>query len=671
MERFLVVGKSPSRWRATGPGRIEAVEEFFPRDDAPERWTATSGRRLGRHARKTRPEVAFHPKPTAWIRLGAVAPLLAALVIVGRLVAQPAVLPDAEALLPPTAQRLAAIQAAAQRDGWAPQTAGLRAAADRAYARDKIAAAEAWFLVYRWAELFGQPETVFVPRWVQAVEAANVAHPNMPRRYTPAPKPLGLALTPELQAWLVGNAAFSQAFFALLSPADYLPNVFGILNALYRPDPARFKTYANLALAIAVVYDVPPPPIWPHGQVTPEALPRKLPAPGEAFAWWIKQEQLGRTYHRLSRLSADELKFVVDAAAPFAELEWTQGLADYPLHLLARAYTMVRYRNARVANNRPMWPGRTYKLPEILSAGGICADQAYFATEVGKARGVPTLLIYGAGNDGRHAWFGYLDGDQKWQLDAGRYAEQRFVTGFARDPQTWRKFSDHELKFLSERFRELPSYRQSRVHAEFAADYLAAGQVGAAATAARRAVTFERRNQTGWELLLAAAKAEGRDAKTLESLLREAALAFQRYPDLEAFYVNRTAESLRARGQTSEAEAEVRRIATKNKGDRIDLSVQQGRDIVLRAMATQPLPEQIRAYNSVVDTYGREAGIGFVDQVVTIFVEHLLQLQRPAEATSAIDRARRALKVEGNSQLEAEFTRLRNEVKVPRGRAGP
>ncbi len=579
-------------------------------------------------------------------------------------------LPEAEVLLPPTLQRLAAIQAAAQRDGWAPQTAGLRAAANRAYEREKLGAAEAWFLVYRWSELFGQPESVFLPKWVKAVEAAKVANPNMPSHYPAGPKPLGAALAPELQGWLIGNTPFSQEFFALLSPVDYLPNVFGILNALYLPDSARFKTYANLALAIAVVYDVAPPPIWPHGQVTAEALPRKLPVPLSAFTWWIKQEQLGKTYHRLSRLGADELRFVVDAAAPLAELEWSQGVADYPLSALAQAYTMIRYRNDRVANARPVWPGRTYKLPEILSAGGICADQAYFATQVGKARGVPTLLIYGAGNDGRHAWFGYLDGNQKWQLDAGRYAEQRFVTGFARDPQTWREFSDHELKFLSERFRELPAYRQSRVHAEFAADYLAAGQFPAAAAAARRAVTLERRNQPGWELLLAAAKAEGRDAKTIENLLREAALAFQRYPDLEAFYVNRTAESLRGRGQTSEADAEVRRIAMQNKSTRIDLSVQQSRDLVLRAMATQPLAEQIRTYNSVVDMYGHDAGIGFVDEVVTVFVEHLLQLQRTAEATSAIERARRTLKVEANSQLESEFTRLRNEVKVPRGRAG-
>jgi hypothetical protein len=581
------------------------------------------------------------------------------------LAAQPAGIPAAEALEPPSPQRLAVIQTLARRDGWAPQTAMLRAAAFQAYEHEKWPAADAWYQVYRWSGLFGETEAAFVTRWISAVEAARVGHANMPTSYALDPKPLGAALTPELQAWLVGNATFSKDFFSLLSPVDYLPNVFKILSDLHRVGPARFRAQANLALAIAVVYDLPPPPIWPHGQVTASALPRTLPDPADAFAWWIKQEQLGRTYHQLSRLGADELKFVVDASAPWQELEWSQGAAGHPLGALARAYTMVRYRSERATNHTPIWPGSTYRLPEILAAGGICADQAYFATQVGKARGVPTLFIYGAGDNGRHAWFGFLDGNRKWQLDAGRYAEQRLVTGYARDPQTWQEFSDHELRFLSQQFRQLPSFRQSRLHSRFAAEYLGIGNAPAAAAAARKAVTFERRNQEGWELLLTAAKTQGRDARTIENVLREAALAFQSYPDLEAFYARRVSESLRARGETSAADAEGARIARKNKVERVDLSVQQGRDAVLRAIATQPLAGQIRSYNSVVDTHGRGAGIGFFDQVVRVFVEHLVRLGQPADALQALDRARRMLKVEPKSQLETEFAQLRTEIRPP------
>lgn len=584
--------------------------------------------------------------------------LLLGAVLASRLAAQPAAIPEAELQHVPTPARLAAVHAAAQRDGWAPQQAGLRVAALRAYERERFAAAEGWLNLYRWSALFGGTEAEFGRRWIDAVQSARVGHAGMAVRYEWHERPLASYLSPALQAWLLGDAAFSGAFFGLISPVDYLPRVFAILDELHRRDPARFKTYASLALAIAVVYDVPPPPDWPHAQVSAAALPRRWPAPLEAFEWWIRQEQRGRTFHRLQRLEADELKFVVDAAAPFSELEWVVTLPEPALAQLPRAYAMVRYRRERLAAGQAVWSGADYALKTIYSTGGICSDQGYFATQLGKARGVPTLYFQGPGNDGRHAWFGYLDGGRKWQLDAGRYEEQRFVTGVARDPQTWRAFTDHEIQFLSERFRELPSYRQSRLHARFAAEYLALDRAPAAAGAARKAVSYEKRNQEGWELLISAARREGRDPKTIENLLREAALAFQRFPQVEADYVNRVAESLRIRGETSAAEAEVRRIAGKNRATRGDLSVQQARDIVLRAIGAEPLLGQVRAYNSVVDLYGPGAGVAFFDEIVVGFSRHLVQLKQKAEAQRAIERARRVLNAPAGSQLDGEFNRL-------------
>lgn len=590
--------------------------------------------------------------------------LLSLLLAVGSFVrAQAVVIPEAEALVTPTSSRLLSIHAAAQRDGWAPHAAALRTAALHAYQKEKFSAAEAWLNACHWATLFGQGEADFIKRWAQSVQAMRVGHANMPRRYDGRPQPLAASMKPALQVLVFSDAAISKEFLSLLSPVDYVPRTFEILDELHGRDPARFKTYANLAIAIALVYDVPPPPVWPHGQVSAALLPRQFAPPADAFAWWIKQEQRGRMYHRLSKLGAAELKFVVDTVVPFAELEWAQGAADLPLGQLARAYPMIRYRNDRVTGQQMNWTGASYKLSEILATGGICSDQAFFATQVGKARGVPTLFIYGAGNDGRHAWFGFLDGGQKWQLDAGRYAEQRFVTGFARDPQTWAEFSDHDLQFLSERFRELPSFKQSHVHEIFAGEYLVHGQGPAAGAAARKAVNFERRNQQGWDILIAAARLEGRDAKTIENLMREAALAFQRYYDLEAHYVNRVAESLRARGETTAADAEVRRIANRHKSGRTDLSIQQARDIVQRAISTQPLAGQIQSYNNVIDIYGRGAGIGFFDEVVVGFITHLMNQKQKPEAVKAIERARQALKVEPNSQLATEFERLAKAVR--------
>ena len=572
-------------------------------------------------------------------------------------------IPDAEAFQPPTAQRLEALGAAAAESGWAALAPGLRDTAFRAYRADRTVAAEAWLNVYRWAALLGESEIRFIPRWVQAVKQAGVAHGNMPRNFSPRDQPLGDWLPRDIQAKLIANAAFSEEFFATLTPVDFMPHVLQVLATLYRTDPKNFGDYASLALAIAVVYDVPPPPDWPHGQVSPAALPRRLPRPEATFEFFVKEDQAGRTYQHLKRLGADELKFVVDVAVSFDDLQWAQKVVDYPLPYFAKTYSMVRYRLDRALNDVPMWPEPTYTLPEIIRQGGICVDQAFFACQAGKARGVPTLLFRGEGRDGRHAWFGYLDGAQKWQLDAGRYAEQRFVTGFARDPQTWSELSDHELQFLSERFRSLPSYRQSRVHAVFAASFLAEGDAGAAIQAARKATGYERRNLQAWEILCAALERQGAEPKVREAALHEAILALQRFPDLEVRFTRQLVASLRARGETSAADYAERELARKYQGERVDLSIQQAAQILSRSFASPSVPEQVQAYHTVMNSYGRGAGMAFYDKIVVIFAEHLMQLGQNTEAVRAVALARQTLKVEPDSQLDTELKRLAERVR--------
>jgi len=277
---------------------------------------------------------------------------------------------------------------------------------------------------------------------------------------------------------------------------------------------------------------------------------------------------------------------------------------------------------------------------------------------------VPTLLFRGEGMDGRHAWFGYLDGNLQWQLNAGRFGEQRFVTGYARDPQTWGEISDHELQFLSERFRTLPTFRPSCIHQEFAADYLHTHDNAAAIRAAWKALNFERRNLDAWATLLEAQQTQGDGPKLIEATLYQAVAAFGHYPDLEAAFSGQLCRSLRARGQLSAADFEEQRVLTKNGLARRDLALLQARDKLEQAIASRPLTESTRVYDDLVDTMGRGAGIDFYDQIVSLFVQHLVQLRRPAEARQAAERARAVLYVPPGSQLEGEFGKLFKELKA-------
>jgi hypothetical protein len=504
--------------------------------------------------------------------------------------------------------------------------------------------------------LLGTPYQKAIVDWVQAVEAAHVAHPNMAPSYEFRAGSLSAGLTRELQLALLGNPALSEEFFQLLLPVDNPSEVLAVLQKIHRQDAALFGSYPSLALAIAVVYDVPPSPVWPHGQVNATALPRKFPAPEQVFAYFARLDRTNGTLQKLGRLPAQELKFLVDLVTPFSELDWARknvppGLAD-----LSQAYVMVKYRKDRITTNQYIWSGTGYTLPTILEQGGICVDQAYFASMVGKAKGIPTILFLGAGLDGRHAWFGYLDASQQWRLDCGRFAEQKYVVGQAVDPQTWGNINDHELLFITERFRALPTYKLSIMHAEFAADYLREGKTDQAKKAAREAVNRDRRNLAAWHILLETQAAISPEPRAREAILREAVLAFQKYPDLEIYFTNQLIEVLRSRGEVSLARVEEHQLGVKYQTQRVDLTIDEAANTIKRSLQQDDLATQIRVYNQTLDTLGRGASIDFYDKVVMLFVASLVERNQTGPALQALERARRTLRVVPDGMLDREIS---------------
>lgn len=586
------------------------------------------------------------------------APAFALLVVLAVARGRGESIPDAEALHPPTQDRIASLLHVADLAGLAAAEEAARDAAFRADAARRFHALEGWLLLTRWARLLRESEGAATERWVLALNAARLGHANMPTEWEIRPVPLSTRLRPATAVALAAHADFSRRFFEQLTPYDHLPRVLNILDDLVTADPARFAQYHQLALALALVSDVPPPPDWPHGQVSAALLPRGLPPPREAFRFWTESDRQRLTLHRLTQLPAAELKFVVAHAAPYEDLRWARQHARYSLAELPAAYSAVPYRTDRVEANVMSWPGRAYTLPAIRQEGGICVDQAYFACEVGRARGVPTLLFNGAGRDGRHAWFGYLDADQRWRLDVGRYAEQRYIVGVAIDPQTWGDVNDHELAFLTERFRLLPSYRQSRTQMLLAQERLRAGEAEAAVAAARRAVNHERRNVDAWEVLLEALDAQGAPAAVREATQRDAARAFQRYPDLQVRFLRAVIATLRERGQASAAANEERLLAQKFAGDRADLAATQAAEVLLRGVAEATPVAQLRAFERTLQQFGPGAGMLALDRLVRPFVNHLRKTGRPEHAREALAIARRVLAVAPGTQFDRELAKL-------------
>lgn len=564
---------------------------------------------------------------------------------------------------PPTAGQVSALVAAAPSKGWSPIGAALYQGALSDFETGHLDTAEAWYYVGAWFDLLGHSQSEAGRRWLDTVARAGLLNANTNQKAAIGlpDQPMANLLSPDTLAWVTANRAFSAEFFDLISEDDYVPGVLHILTELHDANPARFAAYNQLALAIAVVYDSPPPDNWPHGQVTTRDLTRRLPTPLDAFNFFVDSDQHHVTLQRLSTLPASVLKFTVDLSAPFSDLQWAQRSLSASLDQLSEIYGMVRYDTDRLKAEQYVWRGGPYTLPRIYSFGGICVDQAYFATQAGKALGVPTLLFAGDGQDGRHAWFGYLGSDGKWVLDAGRYPEEKFVTGVAFDPQTWGKLSDHDLQFLTEGFRQLPSYKRSRQYELFANLYLNIGFKQAAAAAARKAVDYEPRNFKAWKTLLAASSDAG--YAVTEPIMQRAAMAFQAYPDLNALFIRRLADSLRSRGEGSAADLEERQVARKNQNTRTDLTIDQAVTAIDQVLKNTPLPDQVRVYRQVLQQYGFGGGMDFYDRVVRPFVDALLAEGYHGDAKLALREARDTLKPDAGSQLDLEMKELADSLR--------
>lgn len=95
-----------------------------------------------------------------------------------------------------------------------------------------------------------------------------------------------------------------------------------------------------------------------------------------------------------------------------------------------------------------------YTLENLARFGGICTDQAYFATQVARVLGVPAVTVTGQGGAGdvAHAWMGFLDSRNRrvaWNFSSGRYETQLYWNGQLQDPQTRRTISEAHLAMLA------------------------------------------------------------------------------------------------------------------------------------------------------------------------------------------------------------------------------
>ncbi|MEM9083051.1 MAG: hypothetical protein AAGB34_05590, partial [Planctomycetota bacterium] len=253
-------------------------------------------------------------------------------------------------------------------------------------------------------------------------------------------------LQPSTLDFLASNDELRRSFVFQVLDQDNVNAAFSVLEQLRRHDPERVLNHPETSVALCVVHDQPEPMCMNENCVTP-------PSVTDVFDVYTSN----RLSRSLRNMPIDLRVFVVDSVASIEELGWAnqRHRAERNVGRLFHniVYDMNHYRLGRPKRVSEIG----YTLPNIAKYGGVCVDQAYYATQVAKSIGVPSVYIRASSGSGGHAWVGYLQTRGRkasWNFDEGRYTEYQEIRGLAQHPQTRESTDDahialQELAFSS------------------------------------------------------------------------------------------------------------------------------------------------------------------------------------------------------------------------------
>jgi len=452
---------------------------------------------------------------------------------------------------------------------------------------------------------------------------------------------------------LLADPSFSRAFFSTVSDSDYFPLVLANLREIRESHPTRWREFSSLAIALAVVSDSALPPFWPHAQVAPNLVPKGVPPVAEQFAAWSAAASTpGKLLLDPRKLSPSQLKFALDAFVEPSELDWARKNVRLSRSNFGRAFDQVRYRGDRIKSRAFEWAGGPYTLAAISGQGGICVDQAHFAAIAGKARGLPTLFFTGQGSDGGHAWFGYMRGDDRWELDCGRYSQQNYAVGRALDPQSWLPISDHELKLLSARFRDKPAFAAAMNELAMASVYSKNGDPLRARACLDAAIRACPESPEAWDAKAAHLAATGAPPSEAARFREEAIRRFSNVPDLKVRHQQALAEIRRSAGDSLEAQKIERQISTQNRRSRSDLSVSVAAQKVRTLLDAGDIDAAAAEFHRQLLSIGKEGGGNFANEVAVPFLTALLESGNKTRARRTLAILRRELSPERGQPLD-------------------
>jgi hypothetical protein len=310
-----------------------------------------------------------------------------------------------------------------------------------------------------WTNAEESAETAFklgaaygTPRDVDAFREAVLA-----RRLLRQMEPLDPADRQDLLKYLRAHDELARSVAFTIRDGDDVPGVYRLLDKLRKERPKQVDALPNLAVALSVVRDRPLERHINENKVTGTD-------PLAVFDFYVAHEH--QMLYGLKDMPVELLIYVVDTTATVDEMNWALtrygGTAD-----VGKLFFTIKYDTAYFEGKSPKKLDKAgFSLPHILQYGGVCVDQAYFATTVGKSIGVPTAIATATSAEVGHAWVGFLKetrGSAAWNFDSGRYDEYKGIRGNVTDPQTGQSVADSSVSMVGDVIGTTAVQRQSAV----------------------------------------------------------------------------------------------------------------------------------------------------------------------------------------------------------------
>ncbi|HAT10532.1 MAG TPA: hypothetical protein DCS97_08050 [Planctomycetes bacterium] len=349
---------------------------------------------------------------------------------------------------------------------------------------------------------------------------------------------------PQVATWFAAHPQARRSFWLSLSPDyDHPAKALDVLNHLIETRERTVSAMPNLAIAMALVYDQPDAVLTSRYIVVWGVQASQFPDPptiDTVWDWLTNPAVTNKLNTPLTSLPISALVHMVDLDVSAEDYVFVLKRHTGYRNTLDELYASVLYDQGKAQGDPPWLGSKPYTLRTIAASGGVCTEQAYYASRIAKILGTPALIVRGRSRAsiGRgHAWLAFLSrnaNNTNCMAYGGRYNNGRYYTGEVFDPQTRTRTIDRELELVWASGLRNPEASLQAAALVRLAELERPTHPARAASLAREAVILDDRCGQGW-LAVARSIADGSiPLADANRMLERMLTALEDYPDVTA-----------------------------------------------------------------------------------------------------------------------------------------